>query len=93
MSGKGGNNDRRLHRAESLSWFCATGNKTDETDFEYICQLANLVPSKIQEIAKAIRENGEELIEGFNFRTIRREGPPKRSSDRIRRPRNERPGH
>ena len=72
ISGKGGNIERRLIRAEALAWFSAPGNDSQESDFEHICQLANLSPNKIRGVVREVRENGEEIIDGFNFRTIRR---------------------
>jgi hypothetical protein len=73
ISGEGGNMERRLIRADALAWFTSAGIGAIESDFEFVCQLANLVPGKICEMVHGVRENGREIIEGFNFRTVRRD--------------------
>ncbi len=73
ISGHGGNLERRLTRAEGLAWFAVRGDDVDESDFEYICLLADLVPTRILAIAKEVRERGEEVMNGFNFRTLRKD--------------------
>jgi hypothetical protein len=70
MSGKSGNHERKLVRAQALTWFFAPESGARESDFEQICHLANLAPGTIRRAVKEVRENGEEL--GFNFRTVRR---------------------
>jgi len=78
ISGSEGNHNRRLTRAEGLAWFAANSRGDGESDFEYVCQLADLQPSRILALVREVRERGEEIIDGFNFRTIRRD-----YSDRI----------
>jgi len=73
ISGHGGNHERRLVRAESLAWFAASGQKDSESDFEYVCQLADLKASSILKLVKEVREKGEEIMDGFNFRTLRKD--------------------
>lgn len=73
ISGKDGGVERRLTRAEGLAWFAAVGQSNQESDFEYVCQLANLNSASILLLVKEIREKGHEILEGFNFRTLRKD--------------------
>lgn len=79
VSGKGGNEARKLVRAESNAWFSNlkpasndNNNCWGQTDFEYVCELANLNPSTVLKVVKEVRENGVEVLENYNSRTFRK---------------------
>lgn len=75
VAGKGGNETRKLVRAESNSWFAnikMASNDNGPTDFEYVCELANLNPATVLKIVKEVREKGNEILESYNSRTFRK---------------------
>lgn len=73
ISGRDGNIARRITRAEALAWFSGTSQEGQSSDFEYVCELANLLPCGVLALVKEVRENGEEIFEGLNFRTLRKD--------------------
>jgi len=72
ISGKGGNFERKLIRSEAMSWFARIGAE-GQSDFEYVCELADMLPEKVMSLVKKVRERGEDLIENTNFRSVRRD--------------------
>ena len=69
------NQDAKLLRAEASSWFFASKpiEGTGQSDFDLVCDLACLSKSKVQKMARKILKEGEKALEGFNFRTIRKD--------------------
>lgn len=75
LVGEGGSYHRRQDRAEALAWFGQPlgFEGTDQSDFEMVCDMAELTPSKVKECAKKCRKEGVAMLEGFNFRSLRKD--------------------
>ena len=60
-------------KAQALSWFAQGVSKTNKpTDFELVCELAELDPKQVMECVKIAKKQGIEILDGFNFRTLRK---------------------
>lgn len=60
-------------RAEALAWFGQGAGKHRTNDFEMVCDLAEMDLKLVQKLAKKVRDDGINVLEGFNFRTMRKE--------------------
>lgn len=73
--------EARILRADAASWF-SSANK----DLELVCDLACLSKSRVQRMAKKVMKEGGKSLEGFNFRTIRKDysdrAPTRRNKNR-----------
>ena len=72
------NYEQRLDRARAITWFGqGVGGFGKQTDLETVCELAGLDIYAVMKLSRrAIRgdmPNGEKLISGFNFRTLRKD--------------------
>lgn len=74
LVGEGGGNHRQQARAEALAWFGESANARDgrQSDFEMVCDMANLNPQQVRECARKCRKEGIKMLDGFNFRSLRK---------------------
>jgi hypothetical protein len=76
--------EQKMDKAKAVAWFGqGVSRDNNPTDFELVCELAGLDPFAIMKLARRVirgenKQMGENLISGFNFRTVR-----KFSSNRI----------
>ena len=70
IAGNSASSEAKLIKAEAASWFFLPGSNGD---FELVCELACLCHSKVRRMARKVAKDGEKALEGFNFRTIRRD--------------------
>ena len=75
LANNGSSAESKLIRAEASSWFFMP-KLADElpgnNEFELVCELACLCPERVLKRAREVAKCGEKELEGFNFRTVRR---------------------
>ncbi len=69
LASTGSSADSRLIKAEAAGWFFLPKSN----DFTLVCELACLCPVKVKRMARKVAKEGEKALEGFNFRTIRKD--------------------
>lgn len=72
-AGSGQSPERKLQRAEAFSWFSEKGLGGEISDFEMVCDLANMDPQKVIKCAKRVKSEGIVDFEGMNFRSLRKD--------------------
>jgi hypothetical protein len=78
------NTEAKLARADAAAWF-AMANKKEDSDFDFVCELAGLSRTKVLKMARKVAREGEKALEGFNFRTIRKDLSDRAPTPRTRR--------
>ena len=71
----------KLVRAEASSWFFVSSLSED---FMLVCELACLCPLKVRSMARQVAKEGDKLLDGFNFRTIRRDLSDRTPTKRVK---------
>lgn len=71
--GEGTGASRVEAKAEALAWFAqGVGEDGKQTDFELVCELAQMEPTLVMKCARLAKKQGVEALDGFNFRTLRK---------------------
>lgn len=76
LASEADNLEQRLERAEAIAWFGQGVSKQgsgEQTDFETVCELAKICPYAALKLAREIIRSGAALLNGFNFRTLRKD--------------------
>lgn len=73
LSNTAKNAEAKILRAEANSWFFGDSKNCPSPDFELVCELAALSQAKVLRMARIVLKQGEKALEGFNFRSIRKD--------------------
>jgi hypothetical protein len=73
--------ESRQTRAEAANWFFLS---PADGDFRMVCELACLCPQRVLRVARKVTKEGEKALEGFNFRTIRRDLSDRQPTKRVK---------
>lgn len=73
LSGSAGTIEKKIRRANSYAWFSELPHDGGMNDFSMVCDLAGIDRKKLLRAVRLMREEGVEIDEELNFKTIRKE--------------------
>ena len=77
-----GSGHAKLLKTEAHSWFFGTFGNRVNPDFKLVCELAELSEIKVLKMANTVTKFGDKALEGFNFRTIRKDYSNRKPTNR-----------